>query len=105
MFSLRKENNDSVRNDTPEFKKDPNPKGTVKSFVAESPSAKYILDSPKRDTVEADLCRQEPDGSKRCIKVALQSRALFSTMQSLGFYCALPFDPKHTEIECTPMPK
>lgn len=43
--------------------------------IQEAPSAKYILDSQApRDAQEADLCREEPDGGRKCIKVRSRSR-------------------------------
>jgi len=80
------------------------PQSTVSEFVKEYPSATYTFDS-KRDAPEAELCRHVDNGKPRCIKVAMASKALFQRMQDLGFYCALPFDPAKTHMECTPIPK
>ncbi|WVQ78575.1 hypothetical protein IAT38_000661 [Cryptococcus sp. DSM 104549] len=79
---------------------------TVADFVHESPSARYVFDSRRNgDQEDTELCRIRPDGGVSCIKVALASAALFKSMQSLGFYCALPAEPTRTHMECNRIPR
>ncbi|KAK0210365.1 hypothetical protein DFS33DRAFT_1292726 [Desarmillaria ectypa] len=77
----------------------------LKSFIGTRPSSQYTFDS-ERDSPRSTICRpsDSPDG-KECITIEMNSKKLFATMQSLGFFCALPVDPTQTYMECTPMPK
>ncbi|WWD01125.1 hypothetical protein V866_008064 [Kwoniella sp. B9012] len=78
----------------------------VADFVNEAPNARYTFDSRRNaDAADAELCRITPQGGKSCIKLALASASLFKSMQSLGFYCALPAEPTRTHMECTRIPR
>ncbi|KAG7452853.1 uncharacterized protein BT62DRAFT_31080 [Guyanagaster necrorhizus] len=79
---------------------------TLKSFIETRPSSQYTFDS-ERDSPRSTICRpsDSTDGSKECITIEMNSKKLFATMQSLGFFCALPVDPTQTYMECTPMHK
>ncbi|WWD15620.1 hypothetical protein CI109_100042 [Kwoniella shandongensis] len=78
----------------------------VADFVNESPNARYVFDSRRNgDKAETELCRVTPQGGMSCIKVAVQSAALFKSMQGLGFYCALPAEPTRTHMECNRIPR
>ncbi|KAJ7184247.1 hypothetical protein C8R46DRAFT_1063410 [Mycena filopes] len=71
-----------------------------------APMSRYTFDS-ERGAAQSEICR-EPEGSNRareCITIQMQSKRLFEAMQNLGFFCALPMDPKRTHMECTPIPK
>ncbi|WVR05430.1 hypothetical protein IAU60_002445 [Kwoniella sp. DSM 27419] len=79
---------------------------TVAGFVQEAPNARYTFDSRRNaDAEDTELCRITPQGGKSCIKLAIASAALFKSMQSLGFYCALPAEPTRTHMECTRIPR
>ncbi|WVF71959.1 hypothetical protein IAT40_006769 [Kwoniella sp. CBS 6097] len=80
---------------------------TVADFVAEAPSARYVFDSRRNsdESPDTELCRVTPQGGKSCIKLAIASAALFKSMQSLGFYCALPAEPTRTHMECNRIPR
>ncbi|TDL27277.1 hypothetical protein BD410DRAFT_782364 [Rickenella mellea] len=81
------------------------PDDQLKSFVARAPNARYTFDS-ERDASESELCREQTGDQRReCIMVQMQSKRLFAAMQEHGFFCALPFDPSRTHMECTPLPK
>ncbi|KAK1924985.1 hypothetical protein DB88DRAFT_487530 [Papiliotrema laurentii] len=57
----------------------------VIDFVREAPAARYTFDSrANRDAPDAELCRITPQGGRSCIKLAMHSKALFKSMQSLG---------------------
>ncbi|WRT67386.1 uncharacterized protein IL334_004357 [Kwoniella shivajii] len=74
---------------------------TVAGFVSEAPNARYFFDSRRNgDAADTELCRTTPEGGRSCIKLAIASAGLFKSMQSLGFYCALPAEPTRTHMEC-----
>ncbi|WWC69206.1 uncharacterized protein I206_103143 [Kwoniella pini CBS 10737] len=78
----------------------------VADFVKEAPDARYTFDSRRNaDAIDAELCRVTPQGGRSCIKLALASASLFKSMQSLGFYCALPAEPTRTHMECQRIPR
>ncbi|KAJ7168229.1 hypothetical protein C8R43DRAFT_877148, partial [Mycena crocata] len=74
-----------------------------------SPTSRYTFDS-ERDAPTSEICRQ-PDAraggnaAPDCITLQMHSKRLFEAMQNLGFFCAMPMDPKRTHMECTPIPK
>ncbi|KZT56752.1 hypothetical protein CALCODRAFT_509291 [Calocera cornea HHB12733] len=74
---------------------------TVRDFVQEKPGATYEFSSDD-ETRKAEICRRTSDGVS-CIKIEGTSKKLFETMQGLGFFCALPADPKRTHMECKPL--
>ncbi|CEG72246.1 hypothetical protein CU097_015793 [Rhizopus azygosporus] len=65
------------------------------SFVNASPGSEYTIDQK-----EQELCRQNVNGQSECIKLNLEYTQMFSEMQNLGFFCALPMDPKKIHMEC-----
>ncbi|SPO40722.1 uncharacterized protein PSFLO_06204 [Pseudozyma flocculosa] len=76
----------------------------VKSFVQTHPSSKFTLDG-ERGSGKSVLCAKQANGQLTCTEIALEARHLFSTMQSLNFFCALPQDPAKTHINCEPIPQ
>ncbi|KAK0228147.1 hypothetical protein IW262DRAFT_1455338 [Armillaria fumosa] len=81
------------------------PLQTLKSFIGTSPASTYTFDS-ERDSPRSTICRpSDSTDGKECITIEMNSKKLFATMQSLGFFCALPVDPTQTYMECTPLPK
>ncbi|KAL1411054.1 hypothetical protein Q8F55_002001 [Vanrija albida] len=101
--SVPKPQSDDARNAAPEDEHK-----RVVDFIKESPAARYTFDS--RNTKDdgrptAELCRLRPDGGVSCIKLAVESAALFKSMQSLGFFCALPAEPHRTHMECNAIAK
>ncbi|KAJ7929250.1 hypothetical protein B0H13DRAFT_1964495 [Mycena leptocephala] len=77
----------------------------LKSFIARAPTSRYTFDS-ERDAPQSEICRDDGGGiAKECIVLQMHSKRLFEAMQNLGFFCALPMDPKRTHMECTPIPK
>ncbi|KAJ7445729.1 hypothetical protein B0H11DRAFT_2290791 [Mycena galericulata] len=79
----------------------------LKKFIARAPTSRYTFDS-ERDAPQSDLCREEnlsPAQARECIVLQMHSKRLFEAMQNLGFFCAMPMDPKRTYMECTPIPK
>ncbi|KAJ7871426.1 hypothetical protein B0H14DRAFT_3439479 [Mycena olivaceomarginata] len=75
----------------------------LKAFVGRTPTSRYTFDS-ERNAPTSEICREDP-AAKECIVLQMQSKRLFEAMQNLGFFCALPMDPKRTHMECTPIPK
>ncbi|KAJ7093217.1 hypothetical protein C8R44DRAFT_890981 [Mycena epipterygia] len=77
----------------------------LKAFIARAPASQYTFDS-ERDATQSEICRAEaPNLARECIILQMHSKRLFEAMQNLGFFCALPMDPKRTHMECTPIPK
>lgn len=89
------------------------------TFVESAPQYNYNIDQYKQR-----ICRQLPGGQEECVKLNLEGKKnakvvyqkgagwlncfrrkivtrMFSEMQKLGFFCALPMDPTQTHIECT----
>ncbi|KAI8342608.1 hypothetical protein BC941DRAFT_413283 [Chlamydoabsidia padenii] len=64
-------------------------------FVEKAPGAFYTIDEKGNE-----LCRQLGDGQQDCIKLKLEYTEMFSQMQKLGFFCALPMDPTQVHMEC-----
>jgi len=79
----------------------------LRSFVEASPSTLYTFDS-ERDAPESEICRHALQSgkpvSKECIKLQMESKKMFESMQELGFFCALPMDPGQTHMECRRLP-
>ncbi|KAI9021531.1 hypothetical protein CLU79DRAFT_753701 [Phycomyces nitens] len=67
----------------------------LNAFVAKAPQDNYNIDQYKHQ-----LCRQLPSGQEECLKLKLEFVEMFSEMQKLGFFCALPMDPTKTHMEC-----
>ncbi|KAF8606461.1 hypothetical protein BDV93DRAFT_346139 [Ceratobasidium sp. AG-I] len=82
----------------------PSPQDTVKAFVKVAPAATYAFDG-ERNSNHAQLCRRRPGGGEDCIQVSMAAKKLFETMQNMGYFCQLPFDPSQTHMECIPIPK
>ncbi|EJT98314.1 hypothetical protein DACRYDRAFT_24385 [Dacryopinax primogenitus] len=76
-------------------------KQTIKDFVQQVPNAMYEFSSDDQSQ-SAEICRRTSSGVS-CIKVDGTSKKLFETMQSMGFFCALPADPGKTYMECKPL--
>ncbi|KAG2226225.1 hypothetical protein INT45_003370 [Circinella minor] len=68
----------------------------INKFVAVAPQNSYNIDQYK-----GQICRQLPGGQEECLKLNLEYTQMFSQMQKLGFFCALPMDPTKTHMECT----
>ncbi|ESK92872.1 hypothetical protein Moror_9075 [Moniliophthora roreri MCA 2997] len=85
------------------FKPKDNADEVLKSFVAKDPNTRYTFDS-ERDAPVSEICREYPQ-SRECMIIQMNSKRLFESMQSLGFFCALPIDPVKTYMECKPLPK
>ncbi|BGP13091.1 hypothetical protein JCM10213_000906 [Rhodosporidiobolus nylandii] len=73
----------------------------VTAFVSAAPNATYTLDGPK-GAQSVQLCRTGGEGAtgRNCVEIAQEVTKVFALMQKQGFFCQLPFDPTHTEIEC-----
>ncbi|KAI8090028.1 uncharacterized protein BX664DRAFT_281426 [Halteromyces radiatus] len=67
----------------------------IDSFVEKVPAGFYTIDQKERE-----LCRQLGGNQQDCIKLNLEYSEMFSQMQKLGFFCALPMDPTLTYMEC-----
>ncbi|KAI9253032.1 hypothetical protein BY458DRAFT_522606 [Sporodiniella umbellata] len=67
----------------------------LSEFVKQAPGGEYTIDQK-----EQELCRQGSQGQSECIKLNLEYTQMFSEMQSLGFFCALPMDPSKIHMEC-----
>ncbi|CAO3702199.1 unnamed protein product [Rhizopus stolonifer] len=67
----------------------------LESFVKAAPGNEYTIDQK-----EQELCRKNSNGQEECLKLSLDYTQMFSEMQKLGFFCALPMDPKKTFMEC-----
>ncbi|KAN0061450.1 hypothetical protein ACQY0O_006297 [Thecaphora frezii] len=75
----------------------------VRSFVHNSAASTFVLDG-ERGSGKSVLCAKEANGRLNCTEIALEARHLFSTMQSLDFFCTLPQDPAKTHINCEKIP-
>ncbi|QRV90001.1 hypothetical protein RhiJN_18019 [Ceratobasidium sp. AG-Ba] len=100
MFSLTS----SQRKSEMPPKSKSNPQELVKAFVSIAPAATYTFDGD-RDSESAQLCRRERGKPEQCIQVSMQAKRLFETMQNMGYFCQLPFDPSQTHMECTRISK
>ncbi|KAI7866196.1 hypothetical protein BDF14DRAFT_1728840 [Spinellus fusiger] len=67
----------------------------LNQFVEKAPQNNYNIDQYKNQ-----LCRQIPGKQEECLKLNLEFVQMFGEMQKLGFFCALPMDPKKTHMEC-----
>ncbi|KAG2232139.1 hypothetical protein INT48_008881 [Thamnidium elegans] len=67
----------------------------LENFVKTAPGKEYRIDQK-----EQTLCRDGLSGQRECVKLNLEYTQMFSEMQKLGFFCALPMDPTETYMEC-----
>ncbi|KAI8339875.1 hypothetical protein BC941DRAFT_418801 [Chlamydoabsidia padenii] len=67
----------------------------LEKFVGKAPGGFYTIDQK-----ENELCHQLGNGQKDCVKLKLEYTEMFSEMQKLGFFCALPMDPTQIHMEC-----
>ncbi|KAG0174118.1 hypothetical protein DFQ28_002758 [Apophysomyces sp. BC1034] len=67
----------------------------LNKFVDVAPQNDYNIDQNSQT-----LCRQLSNGQEQCVKINLEYAQMFSQMQKLGFFCALPMDPTETHMEC-----
>ncbi|RUS20702.1 hypothetical protein BC937DRAFT_94553 [Endogone sp. FLAS-F59071] len=65
------------------------------NFVQEMPGAPYNIDQ-----YNSMVCRRLQNGNESCVRLKLEFVEMFDEMQKLGFFCALPTDPKKTHMEC-----
>ncbi|GAA5900536.1 hypothetical protein JCM6882_001272 [Rhodosporidiobolus microsporus] len=75
----------------------------VTSFVAAAPNATYTINEREKGAKTVELCRTGGEGAgpgRDCREIAQEVTKVFALMQKQGFFCQLPFDPTHTEIEC-----
>ncbi|TKY89683.1 hypothetical protein EX895_001468 [Sporisorium graminicola] len=75
----------------------------TRQFVQQTGAATFTLDG-ERGSGKSQLCAQQSDGRFTCVEIALEAKSLFSTMQSLNFFCTLPQDPSKTHINCQRIP-
>ncbi|KIK63635.1 hypothetical protein GYMLUDRAFT_40703 [Collybiopsis luxurians FD-317 M1] len=78
-------------------------KESLRTFISRNPNGQYTFDSG-RDAPQSEICRADPNNHE-CITLWMNSKQMFETMQSLGFYCSLPIEPGKTYMECKPLPK
>ncbi|KAI9287487.1 hypothetical protein BC943DRAFT_274522 [Umbelopsis sp. AD052] len=64
-------------------------------FVKQAPIGDYNIDQEKQR-----ICHQLGSGQEKCVQLNLEATEMFSQMQKLGFFCALPMDPTKTHMEC-----
>ncbi|KAJ1024941.1 hypothetical protein NDA18_004227 [Ustilago nuda] len=76
----------------------------TRQFVQQTGAAIFTLDG-ERGSGRSQLCAKLPDGRMNCTEIALEAKSLFSTMQSLDFFCTLPHDPAKTHINCQRIPQ
>ncbi|KAL1921634.1 uncharacterized protein VTP21DRAFT_10276 [Calcarisporiella thermophila] len=76
----------------------------LERFVREDTAAEYVIDpqfTPNpNEKNKGEVCRRLSNGQTRCLRMELDPREMFSQMQRLGFFCALPLDPSQTHMEC-----
>ncbi|GAA6005419.1 hypothetical protein JCM10207_002975 [Rhodosporidiobolus poonsookiae] len=74
----------------------------ILSFLAPAPNATYTLDERQKGSGSVEVCRTGGEGAqgRECTQIAQDVTKVFAFMQKQGFFCQLPFDPTHTEIEC-----
>ncbi|GAA5856438.1 hypothetical protein JCM8547_008744 [Rhodosporidiobolus lusitaniae] len=73
----------------------------INSFVSPEPNATYTINERKKGDKSVELCRVGTGGQpKQCTEVAQEVTKVFAHLTKQGFFCQLPFDPTHTEIEC-----
>ncbi|KAM0787249.1 hypothetical protein ACM66B_006485 [Microbotryomycetes sp. NB124-2] len=78
----------------------------VTHFVAQAPNSTYSLNEPQgKGVAVVDVCRTAGPGDKTCVQIHQEVTQVFAVMQRLGFFCQLPIDPTHTEIECLKIQK
>ncbi|GAA5850774.1 hypothetical protein JCM9279_003917 [Rhodotorula babjevae] len=72
------------------------------SLVDQAPNATYHIVERVKGDQQVELCRVGGDGARgrECVQIAEDVTKVFAFMQKQGFFCQLPFDPTHTEIEC-----
>ncbi|GAA5997089.1 uncharacterized protein JCM10292_006198 [Rhodotorula paludigena] len=75
-------------------------------FVEKAPNHTYHIIERSKGDKEVALCRVDAPGrdgappQRDCMRIAHDVTKVFAFMQQQGFFCQLPFDPTHTEIEC-----
>ncbi|GAA5864743.1 hypothetical protein JCM3774_006057 [Rhodotorula dairenensis] len=79
----------------------------IHEFLAPAPNATYHILEPEKGAPLVQLCRVSgestaPGGARQrdCTQIAQEVTKVFAFMSERGFFCQLPFDPSHTEIEC-----
>ncbi|GAA6041661.1 hypothetical protein JCM8097_003068 [Rhodosporidiobolus ruineniae] len=75
----------------------------ILDFLAPAPNSTYTLDERQKGSASVQLCRVGGDANqqrRQCTEIAQEVTKVFAFMQKQGFFCQLPFDPTHTEIEC-----
>ncbi|KAK4053318.1 hypothetical protein OIO90_003930 [Microbotryomycetes sp. JL221] len=102
----------------------PDESAPVTGFVAQAPNSTYTLNEREKGAAlglarfvdgmmfsrvthdfKTDVCRTAGPGEKTCVEVHHEVTQVFAVMQRLGFFCQLPIDPTHTEIECLKIQK
>ncbi|PWY97498.1 hypothetical protein BCV70DRAFT_219387 [Testicularia cyperi] len=76
---------------------------STRRFVEQSNAGIFTLDG-ERGSGKSQLCAKQADGRFNCVEIALEAKSLFTTMQSLNFFCTLPQDPTKTHINCQRIP-
>lgn len=76
-------------------------KDRLKAFTSADPKGQYTFDS-ERDSPQSRICRNTSNGQE-CVTLELEAKQMFSEMQALGFFCALPNDPAKTFMLCKPL--
>ncbi|RKP14802.1 hypothetical protein BJ684DRAFT_8006 [Piptocephalis cylindrospora] len=90
----------------------------LQAFVNEAPKVTYSFDSSPTERVS--FCCRAPGagppgsgasgtgegvadavtGQQTCVRLGLNQREMFESMQSLGFFCQVPSNPHLTHLEC-----
>ncbi|KAJ1034796.1 hypothetical protein NDA13_001050 [Ustilago tritici] len=78
---------------------------TLHRLIVTPPRLTFIQPIYERGSGRSQLCAKLPDGRMSCTEIALEAKSLFSTMQSLDFFCTLPHDPAKTHINCQRIPQ
>ncbi|BGP37059.1 hypothetical protein JCM10450v2_000968 [Rhodotorula kratochvilovae] len=72
------------------------------TLLGAAPNATYHIVERVKGDPSVELCRVGGEGARgrECVQIAQDVTKVFAFMQKQGFFCQLPFDPTHTEIEC-----
>ncbi|BGP29178.1 hypothetical protein JCM10296v2_000916 [Rhodotorula toruloides] len=80
----------------------PSDSAPIDSLLQQAPNATYHIVERVKGETPIEVCRVGGEGARgrECIQVAQEVTKVFAHLQKRGYFCQLPFDPTHTEIEC-----
>ncbi|KXN72417.1 hypothetical protein CONCODRAFT_77786 [Conidiobolus coronatus NRRL 28638] len=75
-------------------------KQKIEKFVNQAPEANYIIDDDQLAICRARAAGEDRASNEPCVHLGVSQKEMFTAMQDLGFYCALPSDPTETYFKC-----